>query len=73
MNKIYALGGTNNAGEKQEITFIYTNKTADDTPSTITETVKLEIDEIVRNYAHADQLRYRVIGTLIEPSTITTV
>jgi hypothetical protein len=72
LNQMFKLGtATNINGEKQEIDFIYTNKTADDTPSSIQEVVHLEIDDIQRAYSPTNQVEYRIIGTLIAPSTIT--
>lgn len=68
LNKIMTLRST---GEKPEMVYTYTEKTNTTSPSTITETVKLELDTLQRRYISGQNVVYRVIADLIEPSTIT--
>lgn len=60
-------------GEKPQVRFIYTQKDANTPPATITEIVDIEIDDISRLYSHVDLVRYRLLATIIKPSTITAV
>jgi hypothetical protein len=68
LNKIMTLRST---GEKPEMVYTYTEKTNTTSPSTITETVKLELDTLQRRYITGQNVIYRVIADIIEPSTIT--
>ncbi len=58
-------------GEKPFFKYKYTNFDSNTPPNTITETAFVELDELSRLYAHRDLIRYRITGTLTEPSTIT--
>jgi len=58
-------------GEKPEAKFTYTNKDSNSpTPSTITETFTLMIDELSRMYTTGDLTKYRLLAKLVKPSTI---
>ncbi len=72
-DKVNQLMTIQNNGEKAEVRFIYTQKDANTPPATITENVDIEIDDISRLYSHVDLVRYRILATLIRPSTITAV
>jgi len=57
-------------GEKPIVEFQYVNKSNDGTPSTITETIELELDTLSRLYIHNNNVIYRIIATIRKPSTI---
>ena len=58
-------------GEKPNSIFIYTNKDSNTPPSIISETINMHIDEITRMYSTNDLTKYRILGKLTKPSTIT--
>lgn len=68
LNKLMTLRST---GEKPEMVYTWTEKTNVTTPSTITETIKLELDTLQRRYISGQNVIYRVVADIIEPSTVT--
>jgi len=68
LNKIMTLRSN---GEKPELVYTWTEKTNTTSPSTITETVKMKLDTLTRRYISGQNVTYRVMADLIEPSTIT--
>jgi len=69
LNKLMTVRST---GEKPIVEFIYTNKTDEVPPSTITETIQLDVDSITRLYIFNNNVVYRIIATISAPSTIVT-
>jgi len=69
-DKLNKLMTVRTVGEKPIVEFEYTNKTNDGTPSTITETIELELDSLSRLYIHNNNVIYRIIATIRKPSTI---
>lgn len=67
LNKMVALKSN---GEKQEMAFQYTDKFTNESPSTITEAVRVIIDNVNRIYRYGDASIFRLIGKVITPSTI---
>jgi len=68
LNKLITLRTT---GEHPDVTFIYTNKTGGESPSTITETFTVKPDTLQRLYRYQDTVVYRLTATVTNPSTIT--
>lgn len=69
LNKLATLQAN---GKKPLIGFIYNDKDNQEVPDTITDMIKIAIDRIQRLYRYNDMVVYRIIGTVIKPSTITT-
>ena len=70
--KLNQMQKLNSNGFKQVFHLKYTDKTIDTelVPGTITEDHFVEIDEIVRLYQSNDIVRYRIIGKLDRPGTV---
>ena len=68
LNKLITLRTT---GEHTDVTFIYTNKTGGESPSTITETFTVKPDTLQRLYRYQDTVVYRLTATVTTPSTVT--
>jgi len=67
LNKMVALKSN---GEKQVFAFQYVDKFTNESPSNITESVRVIIDTVQRLYRSADATIFRLIGKVMEPSTI---
>lgn len=69
--KLNQLTKLRSNGEKPTVQFIYTDKDQQTpSPSTITRTLKMTIENIQELYRSGDNTIFRILGRLLEPSTL---
>lgn len=67
LNKLMSLRST---GIKPSIGFVYTDKDNQEVPQDITDSIKIVVDQIQRLYRYQDMVVYRILGTVVKPSSI---